>query len=173
MLDAEISLIKDVVSCSFNSFNWIKIEILLLLYLKAGGNIIFFSNLPPIFKLKAKVTLFLQNRYLVDDFPLSGFNLKSKLRLVIERFWFRFFKKNVDNFVVQTKTMKRLLNKTVNNKTNYGRKVIKKLFFKIKKNPQKYINISKYKNSNLERIICDYIAGMTDRYAINLYNKIK
>jgi dGTP triphosphohydrolase len=25
----------------------------------------------------------------------------------------------------------------------------------------------------LERIICDYIAGMTDRYAINLYKKIK
>ena len=27
--------------------------------------------------------------------------------------------------------------------------------------------------SNLARAICDFIAGMTDRYAINLYNKIK
>ena len=44
-----------------------------------------------------------------------------------------------------------------------------KLFLKIKKKPNKYIDISKYKNSNLERIICDYIAGMTDRYAINLH----
>jgi len=63
--------------------------------------------------------------------------------------------------------------KSVNTKTNYGRKIIKNLFLKIKKNPKKFIDINKYKNSNLERIICDYIAGMTDRYAINLNNKIK
>ena len=61
----------------------------------------------------------------------------------------------------------------VNSKTNYGRKVITKLFTSIKRNPKRYFNIKKYNNSNLERIICDYIAGMTDRYAINLYNQIK
>ena len=63
--------------------------------------------------------------------------------------------------------------KSVNTKTNYGRKIIKNLFSKIKKSPKKYININKYKDSNLDRIICDFIAGMTDRYAINLYNKLK
>ena len=63
--------------------------------------------------------------------------------------------------------------KTVHSKTNYGRQVITKLFSQIKKNPNKYINIKKYENSNTERIICDYIAGMTDRYAINLYKQIK
>ena len=63
--------------------------------------------------------------------------------------------------------------KSVNTKTDYGRKIIKNLFIKIKKNPKKYIDIKKYKNSSLERIICDFIAGMTDRYAINLYKKIK
>ena len=52
-------------------------------------------------------------------------------------------------------------------------KVITKLFYQIKKNPKKYINIRKYGNTNTERIICDFIAGMTDRYAINLYNQIK
>ena len=61
---------------------------------------------------------------------------------------------------------------SVNSKTNYGRKVITRLFFKIKK-PKKIYKYKKYNNSNLERVICDYIAGMTDRYAINLYNKIK
>ena len=68
---------------------------------------------------------------------------------------------------------KMYFHKSVNTKTNYGRKIIKDLFLKIKKNPKKYINIKKYKDSNIERIICDYIAGMTDRYAINLYKKIK
>ena len=61
----------------------------------------------------------------------------------------------------------------VKSKTEFGRKVITKLFVKIKRNPKRYINVKKYGSSNTERIICDYIAGMTDRYAINLYNQIK
>ena len=63
--------------------------------------------------------------------------------------------------------------RSVNMKTNYGRKIIKDLFLLIKKNPNKYINIKKYRKSSPEIIICDYIAGMTDRYAINLYKKLK
>ena len=68
---------------------------------------------------------------------------------------------------------KMYFHKKVNSRTNYGRKVITKLFKSIRRNPKKYIDIKKYNNSNFERIICDYIAGMTDRYAINLYNQIK
>ena len=86
------------------------------------------------------------------------------------------FSKNMQDFDLKIKKFlrqKMYFHRTVNVKTNYGRKIIKSLFFKIKKNPKKYINISKYNNSNLERVISDYIAGMTDRYAINLYNKIK
>jgi dGTPase len=79
------------------------------------------------------------------------------------------FDKEIKNFLKQ----KMYFHRNVKSKTNYGRKVITRLFFQIKKNPQKYINIKKYSNSNIERIICDYIAGMTDRYAINLYNQIK
>ncbi len=58
-------------------------------------------------------------------------------------------------------------------KTNYGKMVIKKLFLMIKKNPKKYIKINNIKESNIDRSICDFIAGMTDRFAINLYNKSK
>ena len=68
---------------------------------------------------------------------------------------------------------KMYFHKSVNSNTDYGKKVLIKLFLQIKKNPKKYINIKKYNNLNIERIICDYIAGMTDRYAINLYNQIK
>ncbi len=86
------------------------------------------------------------------------------------------FSNDMQNFDVKIKNFlrkKMYFHKSVNTKTNYGRKIIKDLFLIIKKNPKKYININKYKNSNTERIICDYIAGMTDRYAINLFNKIK
>ena len=82
---------------------------------------------------------------------------------------FKVFDIKIKNFLKK----KMYFHKDVKLKTNYGRKIIKNLFVNIKKNPKNYINISKYNNSNVERIICDYIAGMTDRYAINLYNKIK
>ena len=92
-------------------------------------------------------------------------------------------KKNIVCFSDQMKnfdlSIKRFLKKKmyfhskVNFKTNYGKNIITKLFTKIKSNPKKYINIKKYNSPSIERIICDYIAGMTDRYAINLYNQIK
>ena len=44
---------------------------------------------------------------------------------------------------------------------------------KIKKNPKKFLQIENVQKANIDRLICDFIAGMTDRYAINLYNKIK
>ena len=85
------------------------------------------------------------------------------------------FSPNMQNFDKKIKKFlkyKMYFHKNVHSKTNYGRKIIPRLFLQIKKNPKKFINIKKYNNSNIERIICDYIAGMTDRYAINLYNKL-
>jgi len=94
---------------------------------------------------------------------------KTKFKLVSFSDKMKIFDRHIKKFLKQ----KMYFHKKVNSKTNYGRKVIIKLFSSIKRNPKKYINIKKYNNSNLERIICDYIAGMTDRYAINLYNQIK
>ena len=68
---------------------------------------------------------------------------------------------------------KMYFSKNVLKKTNMGKKIIKFLFKKIKKNPSKYISKKTYKKNNFERNICDFIAGMTDRYAINLYNSLK
>ena len=63
--------------------------------------------------------------------------------------------------------------KKVLKKTNIGKKIINFLFLKIRKNPSKFIKKSIYKKKNFERIVSDFIAGMTDRYAINLYNSLK
>ena len=57
--------------------------------------------------------------------------------------------------------------------TNKGRKIIKDLFIYLSKNSKKYINKSFFKNDTKERVIADFIAGMTDRYAINLHKNIK
>lgn len=68
-----------------------------------------FGNLPPLFKLRGHAVVFLQNRYLIEDVPLNGFPFKVRLRLAVERFWLAKRLMNVDAFVVQTPTMKRLL----------------------------------------------------------------
>ncbi len=86
------------------------------------------------------------------------------------------FSKKMENFDKKIKIFlrkKMYYHKNVKKNTKDGKKIINKLFFTIKKNPQKYINVSKYNFLYIERSICDFIAGMTDRYAINLYNKLK
>ena len=57
--------------------------------------------------------------------------------------------------------------------TNRGKRIIKDLFKYISKNPRKHISNELFKNELKERVIADFIAGMTDRYAINLHKKIK
>ena len=68
---------------------------------------------------------------------------------------------------------KMYLSENVLKKTNNGKKIIRFLFVKIKQNPLKFIKKSVFQRDNVERNICDYIAGMTDRYAINLFNSLK
>ena len=63
-------------------------------------------------------------------------------------------------------------NKNVVIKNNKGKKIIKKLFDRINTNPNKYLSKEQLK-LNKHRAIADFISGMTDRYAINLYNNIK
>ena len=68
-----------------------------------------FGNLPPLFPLKGKVMVFLQNRYLIDSVSLSGFSLKARFRLSVERLWLLLFSHHAFRFIVQTDSMKRLL----------------------------------------------------------------
>lgn len=68
-----------------------------------------FGNLPPLFKLRGHVSVFVQNRYLIDGVKLDGFSLKTKLRLRIERLLLTYRTSNVDEFIVQTPSMKLLL----------------------------------------------------------------
>ena len=94
---------------------------------------------------------------------------KSKYPIVTFSKKMQVFDKQIKKFLRK----KMYFHKSVESNTKQGKKIINKLFFSIKNNPGRYINVSKYDKSNIERSICDFIAGMTDRYAINLYNKIK
>ena len=94
---------------------------------------------------------------------------KSKNLLVSFSKEMQLFDSSIKSFLKE----RMYFSKNVLKKTNNGKKIIKILFSKIKKKPLKFIKKSLYEKNNVERNICDFIAGMTDRYAINLYNSLK
>tara|TARA_B110001450_G_scaffold47969_1_gene44686 strand:+ start:16 stop:1134 length:1119 start_codon:yes stop_codon:yes gene_type:complete len=63
-------------------------------------------------------------------------------------------------------------NKLVLRKNQKGKMIIKKLFDIIKSNPRKFLTKDQLTKDKF-RAISDFISGMTDRYAINLYNNFK
>ena len=63
--------------------------------------------------------------------------------------------------------------KDVISNTNKGKKVIQILFNHLSKKTTKFIERRVLNNTTKERAVADFIAGMTDRYAINLYKSLK
>lgn len=82
-------------------------------HVKTHDIVLCLGNLPPLFKSKGRVVVFLQNRYLIDDVDLNGFSFRSRLRINIERLWLSLKMTSTSEFIVQTQTMKKLLEKKV------------------------------------------------------------
>ena len=94
---------------------------------------------------------------------------KTKVKLVNFSKKMRLFDKNIKLFL--NKNMYN--NPNVLKKTKQGSNIIRLLFKKIKEKPDKFIKFNDLKMFTKERRICDFIAGMTDRYAITLYKSSK
>lgn len=72
--------------------------------------ILYFGNLPPFLKFETKnVYLMLSFRFYIDLIRLTGFSVLHKLKLHLERIYFKIFLGNVSCVIVQTSTMRRLL----------------------------------------------------------------
>jgi len=85
------------------------------------------------------------------------------------------FSKNIstsENEIKSFLKLKMYQNKEVLIKNNQGKTIIKKLFQIIKSNPSKFIPSNQLKDDKF-RAISDFISGMTDRYAIKLFNNFK
>ena len=81
--------------------------------------------------------------------------------------------KKIDKQIKEFLRFKMYNHKKVLINANKGKKIIKILFKHLLNNPKKYIDINMFKNEHKERVIADFVAGMTDRYAINLHKNIK
>ena len=64
-------------------------------------------------------------------------------------------------------------NKRIKKKADEGKVIVKKLYIHILKKTKRYIKKYYLDKQPKERCISDFIAGMTDRYAINLYKNLK
>lgn len=86
---------------------------------KPNDQLIYFGNLPPILKFdKQHVILLLSNRFYVDSISFQGFRFKDIIKLKLEKLYFKIFINNVNEFIVQTNTMKKLLQKNIYKKAN-------------------------------------------------------
>ena len=99
----KIKRVKPTLAQRFMAEKW------LLDNVEVDDVVLCFGNLPPLFKLRGRVVVFVQNRYLVDDVKFNGFSFRVRLRLEVERLWLSSRMANVDAFVVQTPSMKKLL----------------------------------------------------------------
>ena len=128
-----------------------------------------------------QITRDLINKMVSDVVNTTNFNIKkekiktirdvykTKVKLVNFSKKMRLFDKNIKLFL--NKNMYN--NPNVLKKTKQGSNIIRLLFKKIKEKPDKFIKFNDLKMFTKERRICDFIAGMTDRYAINLYKSLK
>ena len=128
-----------------------------------------------------QITRDLINKMVSDVVNTTNFNIKkekiktirdvykTKVKLVNFSKKMRLFDKNIKLFL--NKNMYN--NPNVLKKTKEGSNIIRLLFKKIKEKPDKFIKFNDLKMFTKERRICDFIAGMTDRYAINLYKSLK
>jgi glycosyltransferase involved in cell wall biosynthesis len=99
-----IKFVKPSILHRFGAEWWLKWNV------ESGDIVLAFGNLPTLFKLHGKVVLFLQNRYLVDSrLALLNLHPKAMLRNSMERLWLYWRSVNVDEFVVQTPSMKSAL----------------------------------------------------------------
>jgi dGTPase len=80
---------------------------------------------------------------------------------------------NANNQIREFLRLNMYENKSVKVMTSKAEKIIKTLYIYLINNNKKFIPKDLKKKWGLERSVSDFIAGMTDKFAIDLYNKIK
>ena len=102
--------------------------------------------------------------------PQSINDIYKQDRLIVD---FSVKMKKIDKQIKEFLKFNMYNHRKVITSANKGKRIINDLFKHLLKNPKKYISETMFKNDHKERVIADFVAGMTDRYAINLHKKIK
>jgi glycosyltransferase involved in cell wall biosynthesis len=116
VLDSRVSFSEDILKTNMkvkyvkrNIFHRFFYEVWFRLNISNEDKFFSLTNLPPIFRLKSKTILYVHNRYLVERDLVTQKKFLLDFRVFVERWILKFFSSNVDNFFVQTYSMKELL----------------------------------------------------------------
>lgn len=80
---------------------------------KSGDILLCFHGLPPIFRSRAHVAVFLQNRLIIESQGKMRTEGKVRLNIFIKRMLFRVMRYHVDEYIVQTPSMSDVLSQWV------------------------------------------------------------
>lgn len=73
------------------------------------SKILCFAGVPPLLRPSGKVLVYAQNALTMSDFPLGSFPARTAARLLIERGLHRLLSRNVDEYIVQTTSMRQFV----------------------------------------------------------------
>lgn len=99
---------------------------------KAAGPesvVLCFHGLPPVLPISARVVVFQQNRNYLGLNSLAQFVVKTRLRLIFERFVSRIFRHRVTEYIVQTPSMQRAVSQWYGARTSSQAPVVSVLPF--------------------------------------------
>jgi glycosyltransferase involved in cell wall biosynthesis len=90
-------------------FSRVLAELRLWLECRRDDVVLCFHGLPPVFPLRGRVVVFIQNRLLIDQRSLTGYPVAVRIRLRFERLLCRMLQKRCSRYIVQTPSMAKLL----------------------------------------------------------------
>lgn len=83
----------------------LKAEFWLFKNVEINDSVLCMGNLPPIFRLRSKVIVYLQNRFLIDTL-FKNLSTSDFFKYFLFKIFFMFFSRNVNLYLVQTNLMK-------------------------------------------------------------------
>jgi len=118
-IDTRLELNKSYPNIKFRKFrpkliSRLQAEYLIYKEKKPQDILLCFGNLPPLIKSNSNTYIFLQNRFLIDKTISIKSNLKTFIRLFMERIWFKYRKSDEYTYIVQTPSMSSALKKIYN-----------------------------------------------------------
>jgi glycosyltransferase involved in cell wall biosynthesis len=80
---------------------------------KENDKILYFGNLPPFLKFPTKnVYLLLSSRFYIDKISFKDFKFRDRIKIILEKIYFKIFLSNVSSVIVQTSTMRELFERS-------------------------------------------------------------
>lgn len=122
-------------------FSRLIFEYKLFSIVKKNDTVLSFTSLPPLFKLAGHVISYHQNSILLKKTSHKIFSKRKELQFIFKRIFSLIFKTNIQEYIVQTPTMKKSL------KEFYGNKVKVRILPFIGKRPS--VNLKKKKDGFL------------------------